>query len=533
MEFPHTKIWFLTTTILSFIYLSSPSSTPTTLCDKGLEAKLPYMTSNATEIEGKSFDYIIIGGGASGCALAATLSEKFSVLVIERGGSPYNNPTILERTKFGFPLLETNKYTSVAQEFVSIDGVVNYRGRVLGGSTSINSGFYSRASCEFVKKMGWDENMVKSAYEWIESKLVFPPFLSPWQSVVLDGLLEAGVLPFNGYSLEHLQGTKLSGTLFDAFGNRHTAADLLIAGNLQNITVLLNATVSKIMFHNNGEEPRAYGVTFIKSEGNGKHTYNVYLTKKDNSSIKGEVILSAGALSSPQLLMLSGIGPSSHLQKFNIPIVANISGIGKGMQDNPAISLFVDSKPKWRVPDTPQVTGITDNYNIIIESIIVPVSYNLTRVSIAGKLAFPKSHGELELKTMDPRENPLVKFNYLLEKEDMEKCVRIRELVGEVSATKWVGVYLGEGRNDMVKLGEEESREYCKKHVSTFYHYHGGCGIGSVVDKEYKVYGVKGLRVLDGSTLVESPGTNPMATLMMLGRYQGLKIIEKRLGSSS
>ncbi|KAJ8441349.1 hypothetical protein Cgig2_024861 [Carnegiea gigantea] len=284
---------------------------------------------------------------------------------------------------------------------------------------------------------------------------------------------------------------------------------------------------------NKGEKPRARGVRFIKSEGNTKEAYNVYLKKPEkNSSSWGDVILSAGALSSPQILMLSGIGPLKQLQRFNISVVANLTEVGKNMQDNPAISLWVDSKPKWRVPDTPQVTGITDNYKIIIESIVVPTSPNLTRVSIAGKLAFPSSRGELELKDKDPRANPLVKFNYLSEEEDMEACVNVQRKVEQVSTSRWVTFYLGNDRNGLKKLGEGESREYCKKNVRTFYHYHGGCTLGSVVDKDYKVIEVSGVRVVDGSTLVESPGTNPMATLMMLGRYQGLKIIEERLSSS-
>lgn len=496
------------------------------------------MTSDVKEVEGRSFDYIIIGGGACGCPLAATLSEKFSVLVIERGGSPYGKPTIFERSEFGYPLVETNKYTSVAQEFISLDGVINYRGRVLGGSTAINSGFYSRASGAFVKKMGWDEKMVKQAYEWIESKIVFAPeMLSPWQSVVLNALLEAGVLPFNGYTLEHVEGTKLSGSIFDMFGKRHTAADLLGGGNPKNIVVLLNATVSKIFFHHDadtGDQPRAKGVKFIESEDSTKKSYEVYLKKPENSSLaEGEVILSAGALSSPQILMLSGIGPSKHLQDFNISVVADLKGVGERMQDNPAISLLVDSKPKSRIPDTPQVTGITENFKVILESIIVPVSRNLTRVSIAGKLAFPASTGNLELKNKDPRENPLVKFNYLSSDEDMEFCVKIHQLLEEVSMSAAVSVFLGDERNIFEKLGKEESKEYCRKNVSTFYHYHGGCTIGEVVDKEYRVNGVEGLRVMDGSTLVESPGTNPMGTLMMLGRYQGLKIVEERTRSPS
>jgi len=281
-----------------------------------------------------------------------------------------------------------------------------------------------------------------------------------------------------------------------------------------------------------GERPRAHGVRFIRSEGNTKEAYDVYLKKPEkNSSSWGDVILSAGALSSPQILMLSGIGPLKQLQRFNISVVANLKEVGKKMQDNPAISLWVDSKPMWRVPDTPQVTGITENYKIIIESIIVPTSPNLTRVSIAGKLAFPASRGKLELKNKDPRANPLVRFNYLSKEEDMEACVNVHGTVEQVSTSRWVTFYLGNERNILKKLGEVESREYCRKNVRTFYHYHGGCTMGSVVDKDYKVFGVSGLRVVDGSTLVESPGTNPMATLMMLGRYQGLKIIDERISS--
>ena len=231
--------------------------------------------------------------------------------------------------------------------------------------------------------------------------------------------------------------------------------------------------------------------------------------------------------------MLSGIGPSKHLKNMNISVLKNIESVGQKMQDNPAISLLVDSKPKSRIPDTPQVTGITDQFKVIMESIIVPISKNLTRVSIAGKLAFPKSRGKLELKNKDPRDNPLVKFNYLSNEQDMELCVKVHQFVEHVSMSASVSMFLRNERNRFEKMGKEESKEYCKKNVSTFYHYHGGCIIGEVVDEEYRVYGVKGLRVMDGSTLVESPGTNPMATLMMLGRYQGLKIVEERTNMSS
>nr|XP_023895097.1 (R)-mandelonitrile lyase-like [Quercus suber]POF21252.1 (r)-mandelonitrile lyase-like [Quercus suber] len=79
--------------------------------------RLPYMTSDVDEVSGKSFDYIVVGGGTAGCALAATLSEKFSVLLVERGGSPYGNPLVLDKRYYGFALVETDEYTSVAQSF--------------------------------------------------------------------------------------------------------------------------------------------------------------------------------------------------------------------------------------------------------------------------------------------------------------------------------------------------------------------------------------------------------------------------------
>lgn len=215
------------------------------------------MTSDVREIAGKHYDYIVVGGGTAGCPLAATLSEKFSVLLIERGGSPYGNPLVIDKRYYGFPLLLTDKYTSVAQSFTSEDRVDNVRGRVLGGSSAINGGIYSRASEEYVSKTGWDKNLVKESYEWVESKVVFPPlFLSPWQSVAEFSLLEAGVLPYNGFSLEHIKGTKISASVFDGFGRRHTSADLLEAGNPKALTVLLNATVKSIIFHHNGKKER-------------------------------------------------------------------------------------------------------------------------------------------------------------------------------------------------------------------------------------------------------------------------------------
>ncbi|KAF2588295.1 hypothetical protein F2Q70_00040959 [Brassica cretica] len=135
------------------------------------------------------FDYIVIGGGTAGCALAATLSQNATVLVLERGGSPYDNLTATDIGNFLNTLLNTTP-NSWSQLFISEDGVFNSRARVLGGGTVLNAGFYSRAEDEFVAETGWVREEVEAAYEWVEKKLVFEPQIKGWQTAFIDGLLE-------------------------------------------------------------------------------------------------------------------------------------------------------------------------------------------------------------------------------------------------------------------------------------------------------------------------------------------------------
>lgn len=101
--------------------------------------------SSLEHSENGGYDYIIVGGGTAGCPLAATLSKKFKVLVLERGGVPFNNPNVTFLRNFHITLADTSP-TSASQYFISTDGVLNARGRVLGGGSSINAGFYTRAN---------------------------------------------------------------------------------------------------------------------------------------------------------------------------------------------------------------------------------------------------------------------------------------------------------------------------------------------------------------------------------------------------
>ncbi|XP_010519238.1 PREDICTED: protein HOTHEAD-like [Tarenaya hassleriana] len=303
------------------------------------------------------YDYIVIGGGTSGCALAATLSQNATVLVLERGGSPYENPKATDIESFAATLSEIGP-SSWSQLFISEDGVYNTRARVLGGGSVLNAGFYTRASGEFVREAGWKEKEVKAAYEWVERKVAFEPSMMTWQSAVKEGLVEAGVVPYNGFTYEHSYGTKIGGTIFDRSGHRHTAADLLEYADPNRLVVYLHACVHKILFTTKGRpRPRAYGVIFKDGKG-------VFHKAELVKHSLNDIILSAGAIGSPQLLMLSGVGPRVHLMKHGIKPLVDQPMVGKGMGDNPMNALFVPSPSPVEV-SLIQVVGITKFENAL------------------------------------------------------------------------------------------------------------------------------------------------------------------------
>ncbi|THG09106.1 hypothetical protein TEA_014886 [Camellia sinensis var. sinensis] len=346
---------FIATALLGILFL----------LDSCFSENAPYPTfaRDATLAPAEIFyDYIIIGGGTAGCALAATLSQGANVLVLERGGLPYGNPAINNMDSFAETLANISP-SSPSQPFISTDGVSNARARVLGGGTCLNAGFYTRASTAYVGRVGWDQKLVNDSYEWVENKVVFRPPMLEWQSAVRDGLLEVGMLPDNGFTYDHIYGTKVGGTIFDQDGHRHTAADLLEYADPTKITVYLNAVVHQIFFGTTAGQakPKAEGVAF--RDANGK-MHRAYLNK---GSSMNEIILSAGALGSPQLLMLSGIGPQQHLMAHGIKVLMDQPMVGQGMADNPMNAVFIPA-PTALAVSLIQVVGIPQSDSYYIET---------------------------------------------------------------------------------------------------------------------------------------------------------------------
>ncbi|PON38626.1 Long-chain-alcohol oxidase [Parasponia andersonii] len=516
-----------------------------------LDHDFSYMKSvqNASDLPLEAqYDYIVIGGGTAGCPLAATLSEKYSVLVLERGGAPESYPNVLNVAGFFANLMEEDNGDTPAQRFTSEDGVDNLRGRVLGGTSMINAGFYSRADGEFLSESGieWDSDEVEKAYEWVEETIVSRPSLAVWQSAVKEALLDAGVVPDNGFTLNHELGSKISGSTFDEVGRRHGSVELLNKGDLKNLRVAVHATVERLILSTKTSEPTATGVIYTDSKGKS-HKALVHP--------KGEVILSAGTIGSPQLLLLSGIGPHSYLSSLHIPIVHSQPNVGKFMADNPRnnINLII---PFPIDPSSAQVVGITRDY--FIETVSYSLSFapnpspfsllppqsssDLSAATIAEKIARPLSHGSLRLaSTAEAKAAPHVRFNYFANPADLSKCVSAMRKIGEMLETKSMDRFKYEdfrGSRGFLFLGpslptnqsdDSSMEDFCRSSVTTFWHYHGGCLLGKVVDENYRVMGTNSLRVVDGSTFSTSPGTNPQATLMMLGRYIGLKMLRERI----
>ncbi|CAI8604552.1 unnamed protein product [Vicia faba] len=526
-----------------------------------------------------TYEYIVIGGGSCGCPLAATLSQGGKVLLLERGGSPYRNPEEINIQKFVHSLADTSP-SSFSQQFISTDGVLNSRARVLGGGSVLNAGFYSRASYSYIRESGWNESLAESSYKWVEKKVAFEPPMMQWQTAVRDGLLEAGVLPYNGFTFDHLYGTKVGGSIFDKEGHRHTAADLLEYADPIKISVYLHATVQKILFRYNQEKrkPQAYGVIFEDALG---VIHRAYI----GSKMKNEIIVSAGAIGSPQLLMLSGIGPANHLKSHGIQVVLDQPLVGQGMADNPMNVLIVPSPLPVEV-SLIQTVGITRSGSFIetasglgfghswtdrlrgifefvsnqsglppkflpeamesvadtIRSLANPI---LKGGVILEKIIGPRSSGHLELLTNKPNDNPSVTFNYFKDPEDLRMCVEGMKTIIKVINSKAFSRFRYHNMpvqalfDLMLQLSVNlrpkhpsaafSLEQYCIDTVLTIWHYHGGCQQGKVVDHNYNVIGVEALRVIDGSTFHGSPGTNPQATVMMLGRYMGQNIIKRRL----
>jgi choline dehydrogenase len=512
------------------------------------------------------YDYVIVGAGSAGCVLASRLSENpgSRVLLLEAGPPDTADEIhIPAAMNLLFQTAYDWNYQTVAQDRAGGRSIYWPRGRVLGGSSSINAMIYVRGSRQDYDSWrddygcnGWgytdllpyflraeSNSRGASAYHGASGPLSVQD-LKFRSGLTGDFVAAARALglpandDFNGPQQDGIGYYQVT----QKAGRRWSAADAYLhpAMARPNLTVHTDALVTGVEI----EAGRATGVRYLRRG------------VEETASAEAEIIVSAGAIGSPQLLMLSGVGPADHLHEFNIAVMAENPGVGANLSDHPMVpamwsapktrSLWEKAGPRnlarWQLTHTGPVTsniaeagGFTRTdaeltapdiqWHVLpapfIEGGLVdPASRAL---SVLITLVSVGSRGRIRLRSADPRFKPSIDPAYLSDIDDLDPLVKAVRMAREIAATKPLSKALtSELAPGQDVRGDAELREWVRRNLTTIYHPVGTCAMGgdsrvaasklaSVVDTELRVRGVERLRVVDASVMPTVPRGNTNA----------------------
>jgi len=515
-------------------------------------------------------DFVIIGSGSAGSAMAYRLSEdgRHSVIVIEYGG-PDIGPLIQMPAALSFPMnMETYDWGFSTEPEPHIGGrsLVTPRGKVVGGSSSINGMVYVRGHARDYDHWsesgasGWSYADVLPYFKRMENahggqegwRGTNGPLHvqrgrrdNPLFKAFVDAGHQAGFEVTDDYNGEKQEGFgPMEQTIHN--GRRWSAANAYLKPALKRPNVkLVKGLARKIVM----EGKRAVGV-----EIEAGRTFSTIRARR-------EVIIAASSINSPKLLMLSGIGPAAQLKEQGIEVVADRPGVGQNLQDHlevyiqqectqpitlySKLNLFSKARigAEWLFFKTGD--GATNHFESAafvrskagveypdIQYHFLPVAIRYDGKAAAQSHGFQahvgpmrsKSRGSVTLRSANPREKPVIKFNYMSHEDDwadFRHCVRLtREIFGQDAFAAYRGAEIQPGANVQ---SDDEIDNFLREHVESAFHPCGTCKMGSVddpmavVDPECRVIGVEGLRVADSSIFPRITNGNLNGPSIMTG----------------
>ena len=524
-------------------------------------------------------DFVVVGGGTAGCTLAGRLTEdpNLSVCLLEAGQRD-NSWRI--QVPLGFAFTVPTRQFNWAFETVpqpGLNGRCGYqpRGKTLGGSSSINAMMYIRGHrCDYdhwaaLGNSGWayddllplfrqSENNadLRDAYHGNDGPLhvSYLRSPSPFFQLCIDAALQLGFKPnadFNGAEQDGIGYTQV----MQVNGERCSAAKAFITPNLArgNLQVETNAHATRILF----EGKRAVGVEYRQ----GGQLRQIRARR--------EVILAAGALQSPQLLLLSGIGDGEALRQHGIGVLHHLPGVGHNLQDHLDINLnyrawhpdLIGTEPasalallRGILPYRRERRGIwSSNFaevNCFFKSdpalpapdLQIEISRGITndhgrkKVFVRGFCVIvtvlrPKSIGQVSLASADPMAAPQIDPNFLSHPDDSELFIKGIRIARRIIASPLLDKYRGQELYTGHAQSDDEIRAVLRQRADTNYHPVGSCKMGvdamAVVDPLLRVHGVEGLRVVDASIMPTLIGGNTCAPSIMIGEKAAQLIREQ------
>lgn len=545
------------------------------------------------------YDYVIVGGGSAGSVLANRLSEDpgTSVLVLEAGRSDYRiDPFIHMPAALPIPIgnkLYDWKYETDPEPHMGGRRVFHARGKVLGGSSSINGMIFQRGNPMDYERWAADPGMET----WDYAHCL--PYFKRMESRHLEDGSPAGDTWRGDKGPLHLEKGKCDNPLFDAFfnateqagyprtddvngyrqegfgrfdrnvknGRRWSAARAYLHSvkERKNLTVQTYAFATKVLFDTTGDTPRATGV---------EYTHGVGKAARQHTVTAGEVILCGGAINTPQLLQLSGIGNRELLEQHGIPVVHHLPGVGENLQDHLEVYIQYASKqpvsiapglawhqrPKiaWQWLFQRKGLGATNHFegggfcrsnedvdwpNLMFHFLPIAIRYDGTQPEGLGKGAhgyqvhigpmYADTRGWVRIKSKDPKVHPSMQFNYLSTPTDRKEWVEAVRVARNILNQPAFAAYNdGEISPGPSVETDEEILEWVRKDAETALHPSCTAAMGTgpmaVTDPtSLKVHGTEGLRVCDASVFPYVTNGNIYAPVMMVAEKTADLILGK------